>query len=37
MPRRHRSHSAKHKREILVEYHANETRYALSRLLMGAQ
>jgi transposase-like protein len=31
MPRRHRSHSAEFKRQIVAEYHAGETLHALSR------
>ena len=31
MPRRHRSHSAEFKREVVAEYHAGETLHALSR------
>ncbi len=31
MPRRHRSHSAEFKRQVVAEYHAGETLHALSR------
>jgi transposase-like protein len=31
MPRRHRSHSADFKRQVVAEYHAGETLHALSR------
>jgi transposase-like protein len=31
MPRRHRSHSAQFKRQVVAEYHAGETLHALSR------
>ena len=31
MPRRHRSHSAEFKRQVVAEYHAGEPLHALSR------
>ena len=31
MPRRHRSHSAEFKRQVVAEYHAGETLHALAR------
>lgn len=31
MPRRHRSHSAEFKRQVVAEYHGGETLHALSR------
>lgn len=31
MPRRHRSHSAEIKRQVVAEYHGGETLHALAR------
>jgi transposase-like protein len=31
MPRRHRSHSAEFKRQVVAEYHAGETLHMLGR------
>ena len=31
MPRRHRSHSAEYKRQVVAEHHSGETLHALSR------